>query len=118
MLTVHTVLVLGLGLLLTVVRCPDATAQQIRKATLADVPLMVQVGGRQDARPSAPDEDTRHLTTLLEHPETLALVRETEGRVTGGVVATRHSVPGAAPQESISIIAWLQVAEEPAGTAG
>jgi hypothetical protein len=112
---VHAALVLGLGLLLTVVRCPDAAAQQIRNATLADVPLMVELAGRQDPRSSATDEDTRRLTALLEQPETLAVVSETEGRVTGGVVAARHSVPGAEPPESIYTIAWLQVAEDPAG---
>ena len=115
MLMGHSGLVLGLGFLLAVVRCPEAAAQQIRSATLADIPRLVELAGRPGPRSSATDEDTSYLTTLLEQPDTLAVVSETEGRVTGGVVATRHSMPGAEPQESIYTIEWLRVTEDPAG---
>jgi hypothetical protein len=112
---VDAALVLGLGLLLTVVLGPDAAAQQIRDATLNDVPLMVELASRQDPNPSATAEHTSRLTTLLEQPDTLAVVSETEGRVTGGAVAARYATPWG-PQEAAYVIEWLQVAENSAGT--
>jgi len=112
---VHVALVLALGLLLTVVRCPDAAAQQMRNATLADIPRMVELQSRQGPHPATTDADTSLLTTLLAQPDTLAVVSETEGHVTGAVVAMRLSVPGTELQESIYVIEWLRVAEDPTG---
>ena len=87
----------------------------LRNAILADVPHMVQLADRRGLPPSAPDEYAHRLTTLLEQPDSIAVVNEEEGRVTGFLLASVVAVPSATSSEAVCMIEEVLVDEDREG---
>ena len=119
-MTEHTAVFLAVGFLLTVLvtvlQSPAAAAQQIRPATEADIPLMVEKAVGQAPQSSTAAKYARRFTTLMAQADTIALVSEAEGHVNGILIAARAPESPFLPQEAAHYIALNWVAENEGNT--